>query len=148
MDRLTEAVITYKKIGDEKVVSEILKLSDGLIWKIFKQYKIENFPLYIQEEIIADCRSIVLTRTIKAFDVTKGAKFSSFFFWRLRSHVRSRKEYFLRRRHLGNTLSLDAPFDSTNSSGMTLSDTITHSRYSFRNLSSFKRQMMKIFSES
>jgi hypothetical protein len=141
-------VIHYKKIGDEKVVSEILKLSEGLIWSTFKYYKIANFPLPIQEDIAADCRSLVLTRTIRAFNPDKGAKFSTLLVWRLRSHVRSRKEFYLRRRKLGNTLSLDAPFDTANSSGMTLSDTITTSRYSFRNLSCFKRDMMKIFSES
>lgn len=148
MDRLTELVIVYKKLGDEKVVAEILKLSEGLIWNIFKQYKIQNFPLPIQEDIAADCRSLVLTRAIRAFDESKGAKFSTLLFWRLRSHIRSRKEFYLRRRQLGNVVSLDAPFDTAASSGMTLSDIITHSRYSYRNLSLHKREMMRIFSES
>lgn len=148
MDRLTECVVHYKKIGDEKVVAEILKLSESLIWSIFKRYKIANFPLPIQEDIAADCRSLVLTRTIKAYDVDKGARFSTFFFWRLGSHVRSRKEFYLRRRRLGNTVSLEAPFETENSSGMSLSDIITTSKYSYRNLSLHKRTMMQIFSES
>ena len=148
MDRLTELVIHYKKIGDEKVVPEILKLSEGLIWGVFKYYKIGNFPAPIQEDIAADCRSIVLTRTIRAFDADKGAKFSTFLTWRLRSHIRSRKEFYLRRRHLGNTLSIDAPFESESSTGTSLSDILTHSRYSYRNFGLFKRKLMQIFQES
>jgi hypothetical protein len=148
VDRLTELVIVYKKLGDEKVVAEILKLSEGLIWGIFRRYKIQNFPAPIQEEIAEDCRSLVLTRAIRAFDESKGARFSTFFHWRCLSHVRSRKEFYLRRRKLGNTVSFDAPFDTASSSSMTLGDVVTHSRYSFRNLSCFKRQMLQIFSES
>ena len=147
MDRLTELVIHYKKIGDEKVVPEILKLSEGLIWGVFKYYKIGNFPAPIQEDIAADCRSIVLTRTIRAFDADKGARFSTFYTWRLKSHIRSRKEYFLRRRHLGNTLSLEASFENSSSSNGSLADITTKSSYSYRNFSLFKRKMLEIFSE-
>lgn len=146
MDRLTELVISYKETRNEVLVSEILKLSEGLIWGVFKYYKIENLPAPVQEDIAADCRSIILTKTMDAFNASRGAKFSTFYTWRLKSHVRAQKEIYLRRRNLRQALSLDTLFENADSSKFSFSETITHPNYSYRNLTMHKRQIAEIFS--
>lgn len=150
MDKLTELVVSYKETKNEVVIPEILKLSEGLIWGVFKYYKISNFPAPIQEEIAADCRSLVLIKTIEAFKLGKQAKFSTFYTWRLKSHIRSRRGFYLRRRQLGNAVSFDTdPKDgeavTRGHGGPHFAETLTNPNYSYRNLGLFKREIADIF---
>lgn len=145
LDKLTELVISYKETKDEVVIPEILRLSEGLIWGVFKYYKISNFPAPIQEDIAADCRSFVLAKTIEAFKTDKQAKFSTFYTWRLKSHIRAKRGFYLRRRQLGQTLSLDAAFVGEESSRPFLAETLTNPNYNYRALGQFKKRMAEIF---
>jgi len=149
MDKLTKQVIYYKKIGDGKVITEIIKLSERLIYSICKYYRIEKFPKDIQEDIIEDCKSLVLSKTIKAFDETKKAKFSTFYRWRLMSFIRNRKEFYLRRRELSDTVVLSNNVKEDNENydegNFISAESITHSNYSYRNLFTHKRLMARIF---
>ena len=148
MDKLTELVVSYKETKNEVVIPEILRLSEGLIWGVFKYYKISNFPAPIQEEIAADCRSLVLVKTIEAFNAEKQAKFSTFYTWRLKSHIRSKRGFFLRRRELNKTVSFDgepADMDMGHSRSSHLTETLTNPNYSYRSLGQFKRNMSEIF---
>lgn len=146
MDKLTELVVSYKETNNEVVIPEILRLSEGLIWGVFKYYKISNLPAPLQEDIAADCRSLILVKAIEAFKPDKQAKFSTFYTWRLKSHIRSRRGFYLRRRQLGKTLSLDASFIDGESSRPFLAETLTNPNYDYRALGQFKRKMSDIFS--
>lgn len=145
MDKLTELVIVFKETRNEVVVADILRLSEGLIWGVFKYYKIENLPAPVQEEIASDCRSLVLTKTIEAFDLSRKAKFSTFYTWRLKSHIRAKKESYLRRRNIVQAVSLDAPsFDGETSSSFLL-ETLTNPHYSYRTFGVVKKIMSDLF---
>ena len=149
MDKLTELVVSYKETKNEVVIPEILRLSEGLIWGVFKYYKISNLPAPLQEDIAADCRSLILVKAMEAFKADKQAKFSTFYTWRLKSHIRSRRGFFLRRRELGKTVSFDgSPTDDQAGlarGNVHFAETLTNPNYSYRNLSQFKRTMSDIF---
>ena len=123
-DKLTQLVLEYKQTRREAILTEILTLTEGLIYTIFSFYGVNNADPSIQEDIKADCVSTVLLRTIEAFDSEKGAKFSTFYVWRLKSHIRSRKEFYLRRKPVLQTQPLDTLLGYDDGQSINLSDVL------------------------
>ena len=150
LDKLTELVLSYKETKNEVVIPEILRLSEGLIWGVFKYYKISNFPAPIQEDIAADCRSFVLAKTMEAFTPDKQAKFSTFYTWRLKSHIRAKRGFYLRRKELGRTVPFDMDSRDSEAShrghgGPYFAETLTNPNYSYRALGQFKKRIAELF---
>jgi hypothetical protein len=107
-DKLTNKVLEYQSTRSNEAFDTLANLSEGLIYGVAKFYHLEILPRAIQEEIINDCKSIILLKAVNSFDVIRGAKFSTHYVWRLKSHIRSKKEFYQRRYQLINALSLDA----------------------------------------
>jgi len=148
MDVLTETVMEYKNTTEDdffkgNLLKNILKMSEGLIYKVFNYYGVNHFAPLQQDEISADCRSLVLLKTIDAFDVSRKAKFSTFYTWRLKSHVRSKKEFFMRRKHLLQAQSLDKVVYENDGEEVCLGDILTD--FNVNTLHSIQREMKSIF---
>jgi len=124
-DQLTQLVMKYKETRKDSDLVEILKLSEGLIYHVCKFYGVNNFPQIPQEEIMLDCRHLILMRAIEAFDISRGAKFSTFYTWRLKSHIRFRKEYYMRKKDIFAANSFDEVLGDEGST--TLGDTLSSS---------------------
>jgi len=148
LDTLTETVMEYKNTTEDdffkgKLLKNILKMSEGLIYKVFNFYGVNYFAQLQQDEISADCQSLVLLKTIDAFDVSRKAKFSTFYTWRLKSHVRSKKEFFMRRKHLLQAQSLDKVVYESGGEEVHLGDILTD--FNVNTLHSIQREMKSIF---
>jgi hypothetical protein len=107
-DKLTNKVLEYQSTRSNEAFDTLANLSEGLIYGVAKFYHLEILPRAIQEEIINDCKSIILLKAVNSFDVIRGAKFSTHYVWKLKSYIRSKKEFYQRRYQLINALSLDA----------------------------------------
>jgi len=110
LDSLTELVIKYKEGPTDKLISNIYysKSIKKMVWGVFKYYGIINsFPLTILENLEEDCRSLVLLKCIKRYDLAKKASFGTFFTWWCMSHVRNIKMQHLKREPLLNAISLN-----------------------------------------
>lgn len=109
MDNLTQMVLDYQETEDSRLLVNIIKESEGLIYPVIKYYHVDYFPKLIQEEIIENCKSIVLIRAIQDFKDTKHAKFSTYYTWKLKSHIRYKQQFYLNRKKINTNLSLDRP---------------------------------------
>ena len=109
MDKLTQMVLDYQITDDSKLLIDIIKESTGLIYSVIKYYRVDYFPKLIQEEIIENCKSIVLIRAIQDFKVTKHTKFSTYYTWKLKSHIRYKQQFYLNRKKINTKVSLDKP---------------------------------------
>jgi len=107
-DKLTGAVLEYQTTKSNDSFNELANLSEGLIYMVMKYYHMEMFPRLIQEEIINECKSIRLLKAVNSFDSEKGTKFSTHYVWKLKSYIRSKKEFYQRRYKLIHAISLDA----------------------------------------
>lgn len=107
-DELTRMVVEYKITQDPDLFEKIYwsKSLKRLFWQVIKNYGVMNFPIIIQEDIAEDCQSVVLLRTIDKYDQNKGASFGTLFTWWCMSHVRNKRNQWLRREPLLNAYSL------------------------------------------
>ena len=112
IDKLTTAVLEYqlrrKKVKKEEAFREIVDSSTGLIYMVMKYYYMDMFPKLIQEEIINECKSVILLKAVCSFDEERGTRFSTHYVWKLKSYIRSRKEFYKRRYKVVTAISLDA----------------------------------------
>lgn len=112
IDKLTVAVLEYqlrrKRVKKEDAFREIIDLSTGLIYMVMKYYYMGMFPKLIQEEIINECKSIILLKAVSSFDEERGARFSTHYVWKLKSYIRSKKEFYKRRYKVVTAISLNA----------------------------------------
>lgn len=104
-EELNQLVVTYKAEKNDKALLGIINLTKNLINKVLKDYNISMFPPDVQEEISANCFTLVLLKTIDSYDISKGA-FSTHFTWRLRSYVAGKKRDNTKRAHMHRTISL------------------------------------------
>ena len=88
-----------------------MKESEGLIWTVMKFYNMYYFPKLIQEEVVEDCKTIILLRAIEGFNSSKG-RFSTYYTWKLKSFIRYRQHFLLKRKKLVEHLSLDQEIDN------------------------------------
>jgi len=107
-DKLSAKVEEYQKTNDQILLSEICSLSEGLIYGVMNYYFMHYFPLTIQDEVIEDCKSLVILRAIEGFDRSK-ARFSTYYTWKLKSHIRGKKQCLMRRKEILAAKRLDAP---------------------------------------
>lgn len=144
---LTNLVIQYKTTKDQKLLNQIKEKSVGLVYNAFMYYKISSFPENILSEIRDDCQSFVLLKAIEAFDIEKKTEFSTFYTWRLRSHVRSKRGYYMRRGKLVFSVqSMDADRGTASDNKKYNLHSITHNhRYDYREFTEFKKKIAKIF---
>ena len=136
-------VIEYKDTNKEELLKDISIMSEGLIWKIMNFYGANNFAPIQQETIVDDCKSLILLRTIDAFDESRKAKFSTFYTWRLKSHIRSKKEFFMRRKAVLSAKSLDTVLYEAWGETVRLEDVLNN--FNFNVLSNIKKEMETIF---
>lgn len=108
IDKLTTAVLEYQLTNQNELFTEIFSLSMGLIYMVMKYYHMEMFPRIIQEEIVNECQSIRLLKAVESFDANRGTRFSTHYVWKLKSYIRSKKEFYQRRHKIINAISLDA----------------------------------------
>ena len=141
-DKLTDLVKEYKLNNTEELLPLIDKLSRRLIYQQFKFYCVNYFPPVIREDIEDDCRTLILLRTISQFDPSRKVKFSTFYTWKLKSHIRSRKEFYLRRKKLVESKSLDMDLYEGKES-LKLKDVLTNFNYS--TLHNTRMRMKEIF---
>lgn len=107
-DRVTQLVMEYKETGNAKLLTEIQMLTKDLVWDTVRYYGINNFNNVDMDEVLEDCKSWVLLRTIDKFDPYKGAKFTTHYTWWLSSHCGSKQRQYMRRRDIFETAPLDA----------------------------------------
>jgi len=100
LDRMTALVMEYRETQNQTTLLKIYNLTKPIVYGAMKYYKILVWPTEILEDIEADCRTFVLVKCIDRFDITRGAKFTTFYFWWLRSHVRMRRNFYDTRRNL------------------------------------------------
>lgn len=105
-DKLTPLVLEFKDTNDNEIFSQLMKESEGLIWTVMKYYRMYYFPKLIQEEVVEDCKTIILLRAIGGFDSNKG-RFSTYYTWKLKSFIRYRQHFLLKRKKLVGHLSLE-----------------------------------------
>ena len=109
LDELTQMVIEYKEQPNQELFGKIYysKTIKKLLWQVIKNYGVMNFPPIIQEDIAEDCQSEVLLRSISKFDKERGASFVTLFTWWCMSHVRNKRNQWLRREPLLNSYSMN-----------------------------------------
>lgn len=109
IDTLTQLVLQYKENPTPEVFEKIYysKTVKKLTWQVLKNYGVLNFPPIIQEDIAEDCQSLVLLKCIERFDKTRGAGFGTLYTWWCMSHVRNKRNQWLRREPLLNAYSLN-----------------------------------------
>lgn len=107
-DELTPLVIEYQENPNPELFKKLYqsKQLKRLLWQVIKNYGVMGFPIIIQEDIAEDCQSIVLLRTLGKYDRTRGAAFGTLFTWWCMSHVRNKRNQWLRREPLLNAYSL------------------------------------------
>lgn len=126
LDKLTEAVVRYKRRHNNQLMRFIQKESERLIYSVMKFYSMNYFPKLIQEEVIGDCKTFVLLKAIRTFNRKKNTKFSTYYVWKLKSHVHCRHLFYLRRKRIVEHLSLSQTFNDEGASlenKLTISDT-------------------------
>jgi hypothetical protein len=108
-DELTPMVIEYQLNPNANLFKKIYysKTIKRLLWQVIKNYGVMNFPPIIQEDIAEDCQSEVLLRSIGKYDQAKGGSFVTLFTWWCMSHVRNKRNQWLRREPLLNAYSID-----------------------------------------
>jgi hypothetical protein len=108
-DELTPMVVEYKLKPNANLFKKIYysKTIKRLLWQVIKNYGVMNFPPIIQEDIAEDCQSEVLLRSIGKYDQAKGGSFVTLFTWWCMSHVRNKRNQWLRREPLLNAYSID-----------------------------------------
>ena len=95
IDRVTQLVLDYKAHPNSDLLKEIYDSTKRLVWAVMEYYNlIRTFPLTVQEDIVEDCRSFVLFKSIEKFDISKGANFGTHYTWWCKSHVRARRNYY------------------------------------------------------
>lgn len=121
-DKLTQSVIDYKKRSNNQLLRTIMKKSEGLIYTVLKYYHIDYFPGIIQEELIEEGKSIVLLRAIGGFEPLKGCRFSTYYTWKLKSYIHGKQDYYLKRKKIVESKSLESPIKDQ----LTLGDNLTN----------------------
>jgi len=119
IDKLTPLVLEYGVTHDDNLIAQLIKESSGLIYVVMKYYRMDYFPGLIQEEVVGACKSIILLKAIKGFDAKKG-RFSTYYTWKLKSFIKCKQKYFLRRKKLLEHLSIDEKIPGAEN--MTLAD--------------------------
>jgi DNA-directed RNA polymerase specialized sigma subunit len=97
---LSILVMNYRESGEEAILGEVYKRTKKLVWGVVNSYKMARYPLVVLEDIVEDCRSLVLLKSIERYDPTRGAKFETFYTWWLRSHVQAKKGWYIRRNNV------------------------------------------------
>jgi len=140
-DKLTPFVLEFKETENGKVLNQLMKASEGLIWTVMKYYHMYYFPKLIQEEVVEDCKTIILLRAIEGFNFNKG-RFSTYYTWKLKSFIRYRQHFLLKRKKLVEHSSLDQ--EIIGKEHMSLDDFIHNFDLVFKQKCS--KQMREIFS--
>lgn len=94
LDKMTSLVMEYRETQNPTTLMAVYNSTKPLVYAAIKYYGLLSWPLEILEDIEADCRTFVLVKSIDRFDITRGAKFTTYYFWWLRSHVRARKNFY------------------------------------------------------
>lgn len=111
-DELSRMVLRYRKNRRKynKLFEEIQEKVWGLPIKVMNSYGIKNFPDDIVDDILQECRTLILLKAIRLYDKysivwNKGrrkkinrkgaATFTCFYYWKLLSHVRYRLRVLL-----------------------------------------------------
>jgi len=142
-DKLTPLVLEFYQTKDNQVLAQLMKKSEGLIWTVMKYYYMEYFPGVIQEEIVDECKSIILLRALQGFNPDKG-RFSTYYTWKLKSYIRYKQQFFLNRKKLLEHSSLEQPLNSEGDSSV-LADVL--SKFDFNLKIRTQRKMLDIFEE-
>lgn len=146
-DKLTNLVIKYKTTGEDKLLEEIIKHSEGLIYHNLKFFGMLNYDRTVLDDIIGECSSVVLLKAIKAFKPIYKTAFSTFYTWKLKGYLDYRNKYYKKRKELVlNKVSLEyLPLkDLGDSAGISTGHDIV-SNFSSRLMHSVKREMSDIF---
>ena len=108
-DALTLMVIEYKQNPSKNLFKEIYesKTIKKLLWQVIRNYGVMRFPIIIQEDIAEDCHTVVLLRSMEKYDKTRGANFGTLFTWWCMSHVRNKRNQWLRREPLLHAYSMN-----------------------------------------
>lgn len=104
-DSTSSLVVKYQKSKNKKLIPVIQKLTWRLPIKVMNHYGIKYFPPDIAEDILQECRTFVLFKALKKYDLKK-SNFSTFYFWKLKSHVRFRRRELLKRKNIIETYSI------------------------------------------
>jgi hypothetical protein len=144
---LTKRVEEYKSTNNQALLPGIISLSDGIIGSVFKYYGMMDFPPLILEDIKQDCSSVVLLKALNNFDLAKKSAFSTYYTWKLKSFIRCRKHYYLRRSAMElSPVFLDAsPSGCDSQTTSNLHEIITSPTYSRRMRESIQKEMSTIF---
>ena len=98
LDELTKAVLQYKRRHNNQLIQFISDKSENLIYPVMQYYHMNYFSKLIQEDIVEECKTIVLLRAIKDFDKNKNTRFSTHYVWKLKSYIHGKQIFYLRRK--------------------------------------------------
>jgi len=143
MDELTPLVLKFQKTKSNSILESLMKKSEGLIWTVMRYYHMEYFPNIIQEEVVDECKSIILLRALEGFQPSRG-RFSTYYTWKLKSFIRYKQQFFLNRKKILEHSSLDQPIGSEGDSTL-LVDVL--SNFNFNLKTRTRKKMREIFEE-
>lgn len=149
VDDITVLVCSYQDNCNRKDLGKLLKLFNtelgDLIWSVIKYYNILNYPPLVLENIVEECQNEVFLKCLKRFDRTRGAKFTTYYTWELKSCVNARKCQFLRKNNVMDTTSLSECYKKNFDISENVKEVNPFLTFNKKTLLTFKNHIKEIF---
>lgn len=142
-EELTQLVVDYLETKNPTTLQEIIRQSGGLIGTVLRYYGMQYFPVIDQEEVVMECKGRILLKALDGYQRSKGA-FSTYYTWKLKSFLRMKKEFLMRRANLIESASLDAEIEE-NASGRSTSLSKVMTKFDIRIKQRVSRSIQEIF---
>jgi len=76
-------------------LKKFLKEVTPLVWHLTNRY---YFPYSEKIDIVDECLTVVLVKTLRKYNPKKGASFKTFYYWQVRSFLSNKYKYFHRKK--------------------------------------------------
>jgi len=103
---LDNLVKGYLILEDSEALKKIIYQCDKMLYKMLSN---KALPAIVKDDILHNCRTLVVTKAIKNFRSFKGAKFQTFLYWMFRREIYKVIKKYNRKRRIPvyNLISID-----------------------------------------